>query len=72
MVSPQQKEVLRVFDLVCQEQADGLQRLLPSVHVVSQEQVVGLWRKTTILKEPQEVCVLSMNITCDRGNGRQR
>lgn len=35
VVAPEQEEVLRVFDLVCQQQADGLQRLLPSVHVVS-------------------------------------
>lgn len=37
MVSPQQEEVLRVFDFVGQKQTDGLQRLLPSVHIVSQK-----------------------------------
>lgn len=35
VVAPEQEEVLGVFDLVCQQQADRLQRLLPSVHVVS-------------------------------------
>lgn len=63
MVAPEQEEVLRVFDLVCQQQADGLQRLLPSVHIVSKEQVVGFWRKATILEEPEQVCVLSMDVT---------
>lgn len=62
MVAPQQEEVLGVFDLVRQQQADGLQGLLPSVHVVAQEQVVGLWREAAILKEPQQVCVLSVDI----------
>lgn len=52
MVAPEQEEVLGVFDLVRQQQADGLQRLLPSVHVVSQEQVVGLRREAAVLKEP--------------------
>lgn len=65
MVAPEQEEVLRVFDLVRQQQADGLQRLLPSVHIVAQEQVVGLWGEAAILEEPQQVCVLSMDITWD-------
>lgn len=37
VVAPEQEEVLGVFDLVRQQQADGLQRLLPSVHVVAKE-----------------------------------
>ena len=63
MVAPEQEEVLRVFDLVGQQQADGLQRLLPSVHVVAQKQIVGLRGEAAIFKEPQQVCVLSMDIT---------
>lgn len=63
MVAPEQEEVLGVFDLVRQQQADGLQRLLPSVHVVAQEQVVGLWGEAAILEEPQQVCVLSVDVT---------
>lgn len=67
MVAPEQEEVLGVFDLVRQQQADGLQRLLPSVHVVAKEQVVGLWREAAVLKEPQQVCVLSVDVTWDGG-----
>ena len=63
MVSPQQEEVLWVFDLVGQQQADGLQGLLPSVHVVSQEKVIALRRETPILEQPQQVVVLTMNVT---------
>ena len=63
VVAPEQEEVLRVFDLVGQQQADGLQRLLPSVHIVTQKQIVGLGGEAAILKEPQQVCVLSMDIT---------
>lgn len=66
MVAPEQEEVLGVFDLVRQQQADGLQRLLPSVHIVAKEQVVSLWGKAAILEEPQQVCVLAVDITWDR------
>lgn len=50
--------------LVGKQQADGLQALLPAVDIVAQEQVVGLWRKATILKQPQQIRVLPMNVAC--------
>ncbi len=53
VVAAQEEEVLRVLDLVCQEQTDGLQRLLAAVHVVAEEEVVGLGRKAAILEKPQ-------------------
>jgi len=39
-----EREEIYELDLVREQQADGLQRLLPSIHVVSEEEVVGLWR----------------------------
>lgn len=63
MVSSQQKEVFRVFDLVRQQQADGLQGLLASVHVVAEEQVVALRWEAAILEKPQQVIVLPVNVT---------
>ena len=62
MVAAQQEEVLGVFDFVGQQQADGLQGLLPPVHVVAQEQVVSLGREPSVLKQPQQVCVLAMDV----------
>mmetsp|Transcript_110817 Transcript_110817/g.203181 ORF Transcript_110817/g.203181 Transcript_110817/m.203181 type:complete len:84 (+) Transcript_110817:583-834(+) len=35
MVASQEKEILRVFHLVCEEEADGLKALLPAVHIIS-------------------------------------
>lgn len=52
VVPTEQKEILRVFDLIGQQQADGLQRLLATVHIVPQEKVVALWGEATILKQP--------------------
>lgn len=63
MVPPEKEEVFGVFDLVGQQKADGFQRLFPSVHVVAQEKVVCLWREAAVLKEPEQVCVLPMDIT---------
>ena len=52
VVSSQNKEVLRVLDLVCKEQADGLERLLATVDIVTEEEVIRLWRETAVLEEP--------------------
>lgn len=64
MVSPQQEEVLWVFDFVGQQEADGLQGLLPPIHIVTQEQVVAFWREAAILKQPQQIIVLPVDVTC--------
>ena len=50
MVPPEQEEVFWIFDLVGEQQADGLQRLLPSIHIIPQEKIVGLRREATILE----------------------
>ena len=63
MVATKKKEVLWILDLVCQQETDGLKRLLPTVHVITKEEVVGLWRKSSILEQPQKIIVLPMNVT---------
>lgn len=63
MVSSQQKEIFWVFDLVRQQQADGLQGLLASVYIVAEEQVVALWWEAAIFKKPEQIIVLPMDIT---------
>lgn len=52
VVAAENEEVLGVLDLVGQQQADSLERLLASIYIVTEEQVVGFRRKTTILEEP--------------------
>lgn len=53
VVSSEQEEILGVLDLIRQQQADGFQRLLPSVHVIPQEEVVGFWGEAAIFKQPE-------------------
>ena len=65
MVATQDEEVLGVLDLVGQEQANSLQRLLATVDVVSKEEVIGFWRKSTILKQAQQIVILTMYIAAD-------
>lgn len=36
MVAPEDEKVLRVLDLVGQQQADGLQALLAAVHIIAE------------------------------------
>jgi hypothetical protein len=50
VVATQNEEVLGVLDLVCEEQADGLERLLTTVDVVTEEKVIGLWGETAVFK----------------------
>lgn len=50
VVSPEQEEVFWVFDLIGEQQADGFQRLLPSVHIIPKEQVVGFRREAAIFE----------------------
>lgn len=69
VVTSQDEEVLGIFDLVGEQKADGLERLLASVYVVAEEEVVGLGRKATVLKEPQQVIILAVDITANLFRG---
>ena len=50
VVAPQDEEVLGVFDLVGKKEADCLKRLLASIDIVSEEEVVCLWGETAIFE----------------------
>lgn len=65
MVATQNKEVLGVLYLVGEQQANGLERLLATVHVVSEKEVVCFWGKAAVLEEAQEVIVLSVDVATD-------
>jgi hypothetical protein len=39
--------------------------LLATVDVVAKEQIVGLWRKATILEKSEQIVVLSVDVTAD-------
>lgn len=62
MISAQDKEVFRVLYLISKEQADCFQRLLSPIDVVAQKQVVGFWRKSSVLEQTEKIVVLAMNV----------
>ena len=63
MVPTKEEEVLWVLNLVRQQETNSLQRLLATVHIVPEEQVVGFGGKSSVLKEPQKVIILSVDVT---------
>ena len=69
MVTAEDEEVLRVLDLVREKQADGLERLLSTVDIVTEEQVVGLRWETAVLEQAQQIIVLAVDVTADLRDG---
>jgi len=65
VVTTKNEEVFWVFDLVCEQKADGLQRLLASVYIIPQEEVVCLRRKAAVLEQTEQVVILAVNITAN-------
>ena len=68
VVTAEDEKVLWVLDLVGEEKADGLKRLLSSVNVVAKEEVVGFWWESSVLKESEEIVVLSVDVTANLWN----
>ena len=62
MVAPQNEEILRILDFVGKQETYGLQGLLATVDVVPEEEVVGFWWETAVLKESEQVVVLAVDI----------
>ena len=63
VISAENEEVLGILDFVRKEKADCFQRLLASVYIVAEKEIVGFWRKAAVFEQAQEVVILSMNIT---------
>jgi hypothetical protein len=53
VIAPQQEEILRVLNLEAEQQRNRLDRLLASVDVVAQEQVVRFWREPSVLENSE-------------------
>jgi hypothetical protein len=63
MIPTKDEEVLGILDLVCKQEADCLKRLLASVDIISEEEVVGFRWKPAVLEQTQKIVVLAVNIT---------
>lgn len=65
MVATEDEEVLGVLDLVGQQETDGLEGLLATVNVVTEEEIVRLWWEATVFEETEEIIVLAVDIAAD-------
>lgn len=65
MITPQQEEVERVFDLVGHQQTEALQGLFAPVHVVPQKEVAALARLPRLLEDVEEVFKLTVDVAAD-------
>lgn len=72
VVAAQDEEVLGVLDLVGKEQADRLQRLLATVDVVTEEEVVGFRGESTVFEQTQQVVVLAVDVAADLESSKTR
>jgi uncharacterized protein involved in tellurium resistance len=62
VVASEEEEVELVLDLVGKKKAYRLYALLATVNVVPEEQVIRRRRISTVLKQPQEIRKLAVNI----------
>ena len=65
MVPTQDEEILWIFDLVREKQANGFKGLLASVDVVPEEEVVRFGWESSVFKEAEKIVILAMDITTD-------
>jgi hypothetical protein len=63
VVSTEDKKILGVLDLVCQQQADRFQTLLSTIHIISEKDVVGLWGEPTVFEKAKQIVVLPVYVT---------
>lgn len=71
VIASQEMHLVRVLYLEGQKNAEGLYALLASVNVIAKKKVVGVRRSASIVHEPQEVVILSVNIGSDRERSTQ-
>ncbi len=72
MVTPQNADSIRVSNLEANEQRHRLHRVVASVHVVTHEEVVGVWRLSPDFKKLDQVVKLAMNVTADSDGATNR
>ena len=51
LVPAKNKEVLRVFDLICEQKADGFERLFSSIYIIAKEEIICFWREPAVFKQ---------------------
>ena len=62
MIPPQQKEVLRVLDLISQHERNAFDGLFSSIDIIPEEEIVLIPGIATVFEELDQVGKLAMNV----------
>ena len=65
MVTSENGNTMTVSHFECHQQCYRFQRIIPAIHVISHEQIIGIRALSTNPEQFTEVIKLSMNITAD-------
>ena len=71
MVSAEDEKVFWVADLEGEQETNGLDGLPAAVDIVTEKEIVCIGGEATILKEPQQVVILSVDVTTNLDGGIQ-
>ena len=63
MIPSEQEKIFWILYLITEEKANSFDRLFTAIDVISQEEIVGFRRETSIFENSQEVVILAMDIT---------
>lgn len=65
MVPTKHEEVLWIFDLIAQKKNNALQALLPTIYIISEENVICGRGNPPYSKKAEEIVKLAMYVTAD-------
>lgn len=65
MIAPEHEKVFRVLDFIAEQKENGFKGHLPSIDIISQEQVISSRWKAAFFKDFHQIKELSMNVTGD-------
>ena len=71
VITAEKVHFVRMLYLERQQKTERFNTLLPTVYIVTEEQVAGLRRSARLVHKPQEVIILSMNISSYSDRGTQ-
>ena len=63
VVTTEDEKVFGIFDFVGEEETYGFERLLATVYIITEEQIVCFGRESAVFKESEKVIILSVNVT---------
>lgn len=71
MIAPQNEEILRILDLVRQQQTNGFQTLFAAVDIIAQKDVIRFRWESPVFEQSQQIVVLTVHITTNLDGGFQ-